>query len=149
MTDDILERDFTVGEVPGVLWSPASAPDRAPLVLLGHGGGTHKRWPAMTGRAHLLVTQGGFHVACIDAPGHGDRPRTPYDDQEIAELYRARSAGEPEGPVVVRYNAHLAERAIPEWQSTLDHPQRLPEIGPDAPVGYRDSFAVHRASARW
>ncbi|MER5544321.1 alpha/beta hydrolase [Streptomyces sp. NPDC002589] len=134
--DGVIERDFTVGEIPGVLWSPASGPERAPLVLMGHGGGTHKKWPAMAGRAHRLVTGGGFHVAVIDAPAHGSRPRTAYDEQEIAELYRARAAGEPEGPVVVRYNAQLAERAVPEWRATLDALQELPEIGADGPVGY-------------
>ncbi len=74
----------------------------------------------MTGRAHLLVTGCGFHVACIDSPGHGDRPRTAHDEQEIAAMLAARAAGEPEGPVAVRYNAHLAEGAVPEWQATLD-----------------------------
>jgi len=121
---------------PGVLWSSASGCDRAPLVLMGHGGGTHKRWPAMTGRAHRLVTGCGLHVAVIDAPDHGGRPRTAYDEQEIAAMYQARAAGEPEGPIVVRYNAHLAERAVPEWQATLDALQELPEIGTDGPVGY-------------
>ncbi|MGW4562904.1 alpha/beta hydrolase family protein [Streptomyces sp. NPDC004561] len=135
-SNGVVERDFMVGDVPGVLWSPASGPDRAPLVLMGHGGGTHKRWPAMTGRAHLLVTRCGFHVACIDAPGHGDRPRTAHDEREIDALFEAREAGEPEGPIVVRYNAHLAQRAVPEWQATLDALQGLPEIGAEGPVGY-------------
>jgi pimeloyl-ACP methyl ester carboxylesterase len=135
-SNGVVERDFTVGEIPGVLWSPASGADRAPVVLMGHGGGTHKRWPAMTGRAHLLVSGCGFHVACVDAPGHGDRPRTAHDEQEIAVMLQARAAGEPEGPIVVRYNAHLAERAVPEWQATLDALQELPEIGADGPVGY-------------
>ncbi len=132
----MIQRDFTVGDVPGVLWSPASGVDHAPLVLLGHGGGNHKEHPAMAGRAHLLVTGCGFHVAVIDAPGHGDRPRTARDEQEIAELRRAQAAGEPEGPIVVRYNARLAELAVPEWQATLDALQQLPEIGADGPVGY-------------
>ncbi|MEV7686701.1 dienelactone hydrolase family protein [Streptomyces bungoensis] len=132
----VRERDFTVGGVPGVLWSPASGPERAPLVLLGHGGGTHKKWPAMTGRAQRIVTGCGFHVACVDAPGHGDRPRTAHDEREIAVMRRAMAAGEPVGPIVVRYNAHLAERAVPEWQAVLDALQRLPEIGADGPVGY-------------
>jgi len=134
-SDGVIERDFTVGEIPGLLWSPASGGERAPLVLLGHGGGTHKRWPGMTGRARLLVA-GGFHVACIDAPGHGDRPRTAHDEQEIDLMLQARAAGEPEGPIVVRYNAHLAERAVPEWQAALDALQELPEIGDEGPVGY-------------
>jgi dienelactone hydrolase len=135
-SDGIRERDFTVDGVPGVLWSPASATGRAPLILLGHGGGNHKKHPAMTGRARLLVTGCGYHVAVIDAPGHGDRPRTAHDEAEIAALYAARAAGEPEGPIVVRYNAHLAEIAVPEYRATLDALQRLPEIGADGPVGY-------------
>jgi pimeloyl-ACP methyl ester carboxylesterase len=135
-SDGVLERDFTVGDLPGVLWSPVSGADRAPLVLLGHGGGNHKKHPAMAGRARLLVTGCGFHVAVIDAPGHGDRPRSAHDEQEIAELFRARAAGEPEGPIVVRYNAYLAELAVPEWRATLDALQELPEIGTGGPVGY-------------
>ncbi|MFB4300840.1 dienelactone hydrolase family protein [Actinomadura sp. NTSP31] len=132
----VRERDFTVGGLPGVLWSPESGADRRPLILMAHGGGNHKKSPAMSGRAHRLVTGCGFHVAVIDAPGHGDRPRTPHDEQEIAELFRARAAGEPEGPIVVRYNAHLAERAVPEYRATLDALQELPEIGTEGPVGF-------------
>ncbi len=142
--DGVIERDFVLGDIPGVLWSPASGPERAPLVFMGHGGGTHKRWPAMTGRARLLVTGCGFHVAVVDAPGHGDRPRTAYDEQEIAALYRAREAGEPEGPIVVRYNARLAERAVPEWKAALDALQELPEIGTGGPVGF---FGLNMATA--
>jgi dienelactone hydrolase len=135
-SNGVVERDFTVGEIPGVLWSPASGSDHAPLVLMGHGGGTHKKAPAMAGRAHRLVTGCGFHVAVIDAPGHGGRPRTAHDEEEIAVMQQAMAAGEPVGPIVVRYNAHLAERAAPEWQATLDALQELPEIGAEGPVGY-------------
>ncbi|HEU5031275.1 MAG TPA: alpha/beta hydrolase [Spirillospora sp.] len=135
-SNGVRERDFTVDGLPGVLWSPASGTGRAPLILMAHGGGNHKKSPAMSGRAHRLVTGCGFHVAVIDAPGHGDRPRTPHDEREIAELFRARAAGEPEGPIVVRYNAHLAEQAVPEYRATLDALQELPEIGPGGPVGF-------------
>ncbi|WP_406835722.1 alpha/beta hydrolase [Streptomyces sp. AHU1] len=133
----MVERDFTMGEVPGVLWSPASGTaGRTPLILMGHGGGNHMKHPEMAGRAQLLVNGCGFHVAVIDAPGHGYRPRTAHDEKEIAELFRARAAGEPEGPITVRYNAHLAELAVPEWQATLNAVQELPEIGTDGPVGH-------------
>ncbi|MFI6274925.1 alpha/beta hydrolase [Streptomyces sp. NPDC050988] len=135
-SNGLRERDFTVGEIPGVLWSSASGSDRAPLVLLGHGGGTHKKAPAMTGRAQLLVAGCGFHVVAIDAPGHGGRPRTAHDEREIAAMQQAMAAGEPVGPIVVRYNSHLADRAVPEWRATLDALQELPEIGTDGPVGY-------------
>ena len=139
----VLERDFTLGEVPGVLWSPPSAA-RAPLVLMGHGGGMHKKAPAMAGRAHRLVTACGFHVAVIDTPGHGDRPRTADDEREVAALYQARAAGEPQGPIVARYNARLAVAAVPEWRATLTALQELPEIGDAGPVGY---YGLNMATA--
>ncbi|MER5867516.1 alpha/beta hydrolase [Kitasatospora sp. NPDC002040] len=135
-SDGVRERDFTVGDVPGVLWSPASGPALAPLVLLGHGGGRHKKHGEMAGRAQLLVNGGGFHVAAIDAPGHGDRPRTAFDERASAELAAARAAGEPVGPIVQRHNAHVAQLVLPEWRAVLDALQQLPEIGTDGPVGY-------------
>jgi pimeloyl-ACP methyl ester carboxylesterase len=135
-SDGVVERDFTVGDVPGVLWSAESGPERAPLVLLGHGGGTHKRAPAMSGRAHRLVQDGRLTVVTIDAPGHGGRPLTPYDERERAAMQQAMAAGEPVGPIVTRYNADLAERAVPEWRAVLDALQALPEVGADGPVGY-------------
>ncbi|WP_406140254.1 alpha/beta hydrolase [Streptomyces sp. NBC_01089] len=137
-SNGVVERDFTIGDVPGVLWSPASrtGAGRAPLVLMGHGGGAHKKHPAMSGRAQRLVTGCGFHAAVIDAPGHGDRPRTARDEQDIAALRGAQAAGEPERPVVVPYNARLAELAVPEYRELLDALQELPEIGADGPVGY-------------
>jgi hypothetical protein len=52
-SNDVVERDFIVGKVPGVLWSPASRSDRAPLVLMGHGGGLHKKTPALMAQCHV------------------------------------------------------------------------------------------------
>ncbi|MEY9889775.1 pimeloyl-ACP methyl ester carboxylesterase [Catenulispora sp. MAP12-49] len=134
--DGVRERDFTVGDVPGVLWSPESASGLAPLVLIGHGGGIHKKAPASAQRARRLVLDCGFHVAAIDAPGHGGRPVTDHDEREVDAMFAARAAGEPEGPIIVRYNAYLAEQAVPEWRATLDALQQLPEIGAGGPVGY-------------
>lgn len=139
-SNGVVERDFTVSGVPGVLWSPACAPapgsDHAPLVLMAHGGGQHKRAPGILGRAHRFVTGCGLHVAALDAPGHGDRPRTAKDEQHIAALRRAQAAGEPLGPVVVAIHVDLAARAVPEWRVTLDALQELPEIGAGRPVGF-------------
>ncbi|WP_314621200.1 alpha/beta hydrolase family protein [Streptomyces stackebrandtii] len=143
-SNGIVERDFLMGEVPGVLWSPASGADRAPLVLMGHGGGNHKKHPAMAGRAQRFVTDGGFHVAVIDAPGHGDRPRTARDEQELAALAEAKAAGRPEGPDARRYSTYLAELAVPEWRAVLDCLQELAEIGADGPVGY---FGINLGTA--
>jgi pimeloyl-ACP methyl ester carboxylesterase len=130
----VVAREFSVGGIPGMLWSAGAG--RAPLVLLGHGGGRDSKSPPMAGRAHRLVADCGFTVAAIDAPGHGDRPRTPTDEREIAAMQRAMAAGEPVGPIVVPYNADIAERAVPEWRTVLDALQELPEIGPGGPVGY-------------
>ncbi|MFF4733723.1 dienelactone hydrolase family protein [Streptomyces mirabilis] len=135
-SNGVVERNFTLDEVTGVLWSPASGSDGAPLVLMGHSGGLHKKAPGILARAHHYVTTCGFTVAAIDAPGHGDRPRNAEDKQWVAALLQARAAGEPIGPIIVDFNGSLAERAVPEWQATLDALQALPEIGPEAPVGY-------------
>ncbi|TCO51238.1 dienelactone hydrolase [Kribbella antiqua] len=137
-SNGVFERDFVVGEVPGVLWSPVSGRDHAPLVLMGHGGGLHKKTPALMARAHETVISHGFTVAAIDAPGHGDRPRTAEDEHIRAGFKEAMAAGDTErvGSLSVRYGVSLAERAVPEWQAILDALQALPEIGADAPIGY-------------
>ena len=105
-------------------------------MLLGHGGGRDSKAPPVVGRARRLVEVCRFTVAAIDAPGHGGRPRTATDEREIAAMLEARAAGEPEGPVVVRYNADIARRAVPEWRATLDALQAVPWIGSAGPVGY-------------
>jgi pimeloyl-ACP methyl ester carboxylesterase len=146
-SNGVVERDFIVGEVPGVLWSPASGPDHAPLVLMGHGGGLHKKTPGLMARAHDTVTTWGFTVVAIDAPGHGDRPLTAEDEQARAELRQAMAAGETERfeSISVRYGTSLAERAVPEWQATLDALQKLPEIGTEAPIGYGGGMSLGTA----
>jgi pimeloyl-ACP methyl ester carboxylesterase len=135
-TAGVVELEFAVGEVPGLLWSPSSTAERAPLVLMAHSGGLSKRSPGITSRARHYVTEYGFHVAAIDAPGHGDRPRNRQDQQWVAALMRAREDGDPIGSIIAEYNGSLAERAVPEWQATLTALQALPEIGSDAPVGF-------------
>ncbi len=51
LDDGVLEREFTLGEIPGILWTPASAP--APLILLGHPGGLRMMHPQLVARADL------------------------------------------------------------------------------------------------
>ncbi|TNC23560.1 dienelactone hydrolase family protein [Amycolatopsis alkalitolerans] len=146
-SNGVVERDFVVGEVPGVLFSPASGSDRAPLVLMGHGGGLHKKTPALRARAHDTVTTWGYTVVALDAPGHGDRPRTAEDEQARTDLRQAMMAGKPDqvASVSARYGASLAERAVPEWQATLDALQELPEIGTGAPIGYGGGISLGTA----
>ena len=72
-------------------------------MLLGHGGGQHKQVPGLVARAHRYVTACGFAVAAIDAPGHGDRPRTEQDERFAAGIGERMAAGEPIGPQLARY----------------------------------------------
>jgi hypothetical protein len=138
LDDGVLEREFTLGEVPGVLWTPGSAP--APLILSGHNGGLHKRLPRLVARARHYAAEYGFAVAAIDAPGHGDRPRSAVDEQARADLRRAMEAGEPVDEIVDAFIGPLVETAVPEWRSTLDALLSLPEIG--GPVGYEGMTAI-------
>jgi hypothetical protein len=135
-SDGVVDRSFTVGDVPGVLWSPVSATPGAPLLLMGHGGGLHKRSPGLVARAWQAAVRDGFHVAAIDAPGHGDRARSHQDQRWVEEMLRAREEGTPLGPIIAPFNGSLAERAVPEWQLVIDALQGLPELGAEAPIGY-------------
>jgi len=137
LDDGVLEREFTLGEVPGVLWTPGSAP--APLILIGHNGGLHKREARLVARARHAAEHG-FAAAAIDAPGHGDRPRSAVDEQHRADLRRAIEAGEPVDEIVDAFIVPLVEKAVPEWRTTLDALLTLPEIA--GPVGYAGMTAI-------
>lgn len=132
--DGVSENLFTIDDISGVIWSPIGATGARPLILMGHGGGQHKKSPGVRARAHRYVTVCGFDVAAIDAPGHGDRPPTAEDERHAADLRRRRAAGEPIGPQIVRYNAALSAPALVEWRSTLDALQEVGFAG--GPVGY-------------
>lgn len=135
-SDGVVDRSFTIGEIPGVLWSPERRVSGAPLVLMGHPGGLHKRSPGLVARARQAVIRDGYHVAAIDAPGHGERTRSAEDQRWVDAMLRAREADEPLAPIIAPFNGSLADRAVPEWKRTIDALQSLPEIGTDAPIGY-------------
>jgi hypothetical protein len=134
LDDGVLEREFTLGEVPGVLWTPGSASAPTPLILVGHPGGLHKMHSRLAGRARHYAAEYGFAAAAIELPGSGDRPRSAAAEQARADLHRAMEAGEPVDEIVDALVLPLVERAVPEWQATLDALLSLPGIG--GPVGY-------------
>jgi hypothetical protein len=134
LDDGVLERGFTLGEIPGILWTPASAPAPAPLILLGHPGGLPTMYPRLAARARHSATEHGFASATIELPGSGDRPRSAAAEQARADLRRAMEAGEPAGEIVDRLILPLADKAVPEWQAALDALLSLPGIG--GQVGY-------------
>jgi pimeloyl-ACP methyl ester carboxylesterase len=135
-SNGVSERLFRLNDIPGVLWSPTDAAGSRPLVLLGHGGGQHKKVQGLVARAHRYVTACGFAVAAIDAPGHGDRPRTEQDERFVADIRERTAAGEPIGPQVARYNTELSVRSVPEWRATVGALQELDCVGAGGPVGY-------------
>ncbi|MEV0398741.1 alpha/beta hydrolase [Actinoallomurus sp. NPDC050550] len=135
-SNGVSERLFILDDIPGVLWSPAEATGSRPLVLLGHGGGRHKKDPRLVAGAHRYVAACGFAVAAVDAPWHGDRPTTEEGERLVADIGERIAAGEPIGPLMARYNAVLAPRVVPEWKAALDALQDLDHVGAGEPVGF-------------
>jgi dienelactone hydrolase len=134
LDDGSLEREFTLDDFPGILWTPNSSP--APLILLGHPGGPgglRTMYPRLASRAKRLLADG-FAAATIELPGSGGRPRSAHLEQARADLQRAVSAGEPVDEIVDRLVIPLVDQAVPELQSTLDAVLSRPEIS--GPVGY-------------
>ncbi|HJP78295.1 MAG TPA: alpha/beta hydrolase [Pseudonocardiaceae bacterium] len=133
LDDGVLEREFTLGEVPGILWTPESTSAPAPLILLGHPGGLAKLYPRLLGRARRCVADG-FAAATIELPGSGDRPASPAAEQARADLRRALAAGEPVDEIVDRLVLPLVEQSVPEWRATLD--ALLAQPGITGPAGF-------------
>ncbi|MEV5376095.1 alpha/beta hydrolase [Streptomyces nondiastaticus] len=137
LDDGVIEREFTLGDIPGILWMPAAASASAPvpLILLGPAPlGLRKMYPRLVARAQHSAAEG-FATATIELPGSGNRPRWEAAEQARAELRRVMEAGEPVSDEIVdALVLPLVDKAVPEWQAALDALLSLPEIG--GPVGY-------------
>jgi dienelactone hydrolase len=131
----VCEQLFTLGEIPGVLWTPEGAAGTRPLILLGHGGGQHKKAPGVVARARRFVTECGFAAAAADVPAHGDRPEEDEYGRIAAENQARAEAGEELAPLIAAFQALVARQTVPEWQAVLDAVQELGHVGP-GPVGY-------------
>lgn len=131
LDDGVLEREFTLGEIPGTLWTPGSAP--APLILMAHNNGLPKADSRLVARARLSAAAG-YAVASVDAAGCGDRPRSADEEQARADFRRAMQAGGPVDEIFETFIGPLVAHAVPDWQTALDALLALPEIG--GPVGY-------------
>src|ERR1022692_3983769 len=104
----VSEQLFTLGDIPGVLWTPEGAAGTRPLILMGHGGGQHKKAPGIVGRARRFVAECDFAVAAVDVPGHGDRPKDEEYDR-IATGNQARvDAGAELAPLIAGFQALVA-----------------------------------------
>ncbi|GGY86778.1 alpha/beta hydrolase [Streptomyces nitrosporeus] len=138
LDDGVLAREFTLGEIPGTLWTPESAAP-APLILMAHNNGLPKAEPRLVARARFTA-RCGYAVAAIDAAGCGGRPRSAADERARAELRRAMRAGEPLDGIFESFIGPLVEKAVPEWRTTLDALLSLPGVG--GPVGYSGWMAL-------
>ncbi|MFF3504322.1 dienelactone hydrolase family protein [Streptomyces sp. NPDC003247] len=133
-SDGVTEQLFTLGEIPGVLWTPEGARGPRSLVLLGHGGGQHKMTPGIVSRARRYAAEG-FAVVAIDAPHHGERPKDEEFGRIAAEMRAGMAAGGNPGALVAGLHGYLAPRAVADWQEVLTAVQRLDQVGV-GPVGY-------------
>ncbi|WP_413114851.1 dienelactone hydrolase family protein [Streptomyces sp. CY1] len=134
-SDGVREQLFTLGEIPGVLWTPEAAAGTRPLILMGHGGGQHKKAPDILTRARRYVAECGFAVVAVDVPGHGDRPVVEEYDRIATENQARVAAGEELAPLIAGFQALVARQTVPEWRAVLDAVQRLEHVGA-GPVGY-------------
>lgn len=133
LDDGVREREFTLGDIPGILWTPPDATEPVPLILMGHPGGLGKMYPRLVGRARHSAAAG-YASAAIELPGGGDRPRLAAVDQARDDLRQALAEGRPvDDDIVDRLVSPLVDKAVPEWQATMDALLALPEIG--GPVG--------------
>ena len=136
LDEEIIERDFTLGDIPGYLWTAASATATNPasVILLGHPRSQDRLYPRLLARA-MTAARSGFAAVTIELPGSGRRPPLPEVDDARRELREAVHGGlRPTPDVIDRLILPLTDEAVPEWQRTLDALLSLPEIS--GPVGY-------------
>jgi pimeloyl-ACP methyl ester carboxylesterase len=118
------------GDVPAVLWLPASSSGPRPLVLLGHGGGLDKETRYIDRLATSLADLYGFACLAIDLPFHGER--TPAGERGLSALVRRDRMG-------LRgwreRNASATGQAVADWQAAMAAAEAR-EGRPYGPVGY-------------
>ena len=131
----VFEQLFTLGEIPGVLWTPEGVAGIRPLILMGHGGGLHKKAPGIVARARRFAAECGFAVAAVDVPGHGDRPKDEEYDRIATENQARVDAGEELSQLIAGFQALVSRQTVPEWRAVLDAVQEFDHVGA-GPVGY-------------
>src|SRR5258706_11788847 len=128
VTERLFELTVAGDVVPGALWMPAmpatpatpATSGRRPVVLIGHGGGMHKKAPPIAGGAKRFAKSLGAVVIALDAPDHGARV-APEHAATFAERERGRfvRSGGMRGEALDAAMARVV-KATPEWSAALD-----------------------------
>ncbi|MBL8380290.1 MAG: dienelactone hydrolase family protein [Burkholderiales bacterium] len=120
----VIERAFVAQRdghtIPGVLWLPAGATGRAPLMLISHGGGGHKKSKVIQEVSASMVARG-FAAAAIDGPMHGERRAQIEEGPPVQGEFVSRWKSGPD-------NGGMVDFMIADWKAALDHLVTLPEI---------------------
>jgi dienelactone hydrolase len=124
-SEGAIERGFRVtrdGEtITGAFWRPAEQHGPQPLILLGHGGGGHKRNDRMLMLGQMFAGDYGWCAAAIDGPAHGDRgPVRESTDPEYRAMWQREG---------------VVEGMVEDWRAVLDVLSDLGEVD-SARVGY-------------
>jgi dienelactone hydrolase len=112
----VVERDYDVDGVPGVLWTAEGSDGGGPLVLLGHGATLDKRTQYLVSLARRLVRHHGIAAASIDLFGHGAR----MDEGGTPDV------------LSMWFDPSVTDRAVAEWGavlSALDEAEGLGRAG--------------------
>ena len=122
----VVEQQFVLktaeDTVPGILWSPEAPTGPRPTILIGHGGGAHKRAPYVLDLARRFVGHLGFSAAALDAPDFGDRIDPEAAERQRRALQERRAAGPGAGPPTLdpAVWAERTRKGVLEWKALLD-----------------------------
>jgi len=113
--------------VPTVLWVPAAESAPVPLVLVGHGGGGHKRDATVSKMAAGFAAEHGIATLAIDGPVNGDR------DTNTAEALALRKRDRH----AYRRQFYLEkyDEMIEDFRAALEAAIALPQIDGER-IGY-------------
>lgn len=132
--DGVVEREFTLDDIPGILWLPEDVSNPRPLVLLGHPGDLGRMYPRLAARSRQCVADG-YAAATLELPGSGTRPRQAALEEARSELRAAVMAGEKvSAGVTDRLVLPIVEQTVPELRALIDALLAVP--GVRGPVGY-------------
>lgn len=96
-------------DVPGICWTKQAQQGRRPLVLIGHGGSSHKAGSEVVQRAAAFVLEHGFMAVAIDGPLHGERQPVVVTGRERQAEFLAMWASDPR-----------IDDMVQDWRAVID-----------------------------